>query len=119
MRASLASLGLLLGRQFRFAAHALPALLCPIAALGGAGGDKIALCVRQAAQYSNHQPPGAGVGPRLGKRMELRLGVHDLLEDGEQVEGAAREAVNTCDYHLANSERRCCPNCCVRFIWKD
>jgi hypothetical protein len=24
----------------------------------------------------------------------LRLGVHDLLDDGEQIEGAAREAVN-------------------------
>jgi hypothetical protein len=35
----LAGLGRLLGRQFRFPAHALPALLCPAAALGGAGAD--------------------------------------------------------------------------------
>ncbi len=30
----------------------------------------------------------------LGERMKLRLGVHDLLDDGEQVEGAARKAVD-------------------------
>ena len=42
-RPPLAGLGLLLGRQFRFAAHALPALLRPAAALGGAGADEIAL----------------------------------------------------------------------------
>jgi hypothetical protein len=37
--------------QFRFPPHALPALLRPAAALGGAGADKVALHVRQAAQY--------------------------------------------------------------------
>jgi hypothetical protein len=30
----------------------------------------------------------------FGRRSKLRLGVHDLLDDGEQVEGAAGEAVN-------------------------
>jgi hypothetical protein len=37
---------------------------------------------------------GGGVGPRFRQGSKLRLGVHDLLDDGEQVEGAAREAVN-------------------------
>jgi hypothetical protein len=32
--------------------------------------------------------------PRLGQGSELRLGVHDALDDLEQVEGAAGEAVN-------------------------
>jgi len=32
---------------------------------------------------------------------ELRLGVHDLLDDGEQVEGRAREAVDTRHRHSA------------------
>jgi len=60
----------------------LPALLRPAAAFGGAGADKIALHVREAAEYGNHQSPGAsaGVGPRLGERAELRLGVDDLLK---------------------------------------
>jgi hypothetical protein len=99
-RAPLAGLLLRLG-QFGFAAHALPALLRPAAALGGAGSDKIALHVREAAENGNHQAPGAGagVGPRLGKRTELRLRVHVLLDDGEQVEGAARQAVNAGHRH--------------------
>ena len=42
---SCAGLGLLSFGQFRFPAHALPALHCPAAALGGAGADKIALHV--------------------------------------------------------------------------
>ena len=73
----------------------LPALLRSAAAFGGAGADKIALHGRQAAEYSDHQTPGAraGVGPRFCEGAELRLGVHDLLDDGEQVEGAARQAV--------------------------
>ena len=37
---------------------------------------------------------GAGVGPRFRQGSELRLGVHDALDDGEQVEGAARQPVN-------------------------
>ena len=51
----------------------LTALLRPAAALGGAGADKVALHVGQAAENGNHQAPGAGagVGPRLGKRTEL------------------------------------------------
>ena len=67
LRPSSAGLVLLRLRQFRFPAHALPALLRPAAALGGAGADKVALHVRQSAQNGNHQPPGAsaGVGPRL------------------------------------------------------
>jgi hypothetical protein len=35
----------------------LPALLCPAAALGGAGADKIALHVGEAAENGNHQAP--------------------------------------------------------------
>jgi hypothetical protein len=43
-----------------------------------------------------HQPPGAGagVGPRFRQGSELRLGVRDLLDDTEQVEGATGEAVD-------------------------
>src|SRR5205823_12044845 len=61
-----AGLGLLRGRQFLGTAHMLAALLRPAAALGGAGADQIALQVREAAENSNHQAPGAGagVGPR-------------------------------------------------------
>jgi hypothetical protein len=96
LRPSPSGLGVLRRRQFRRTAHALPELLCPAAALGGAGADWIALHVRQSAQHGNHKPPGAGagVGPRLGQRTELRLGIHDLLDDS-----AAREAVNACDRH--------------------
>jgi hypothetical protein len=48
---------------------------------------------------------GAGIGPRLSQRAELRLGVHDLLDDGEQIKGAAREAVNACHrHHVAGGE---------------
>ncbi len=69
LRTSPACLGLLRRRQFWRTAHALSALLRPAAALGGAGADKIALHVGQAAQHGNHQPPGAGsgIGPRLGQ----------------------------------------------------
>jgi hypothetical protein len=74
-------------------------------ALGGAGADKVALHVRQSTQHGNHEPPGAGagVGPRLGERTELRLGVHDALNNGEQVEGAERWAVNA---HQRSPRRR-------------
>jgi hypothetical protein len=70
----------------------LAALLSPAAALGGAGADQIALHVREAAENSNHQAPGAGagVGPRFRQGSKLRHGVHDLLDPGEQVEGAPR-----------------------------
>jgi len=37
---------------------------------------------------------GVGVGPRLGQCAELRLGVHDHLDDSEQIEGVARDAVD-------------------------
>jgi hypothetical protein len=52
-------------------------------------------------QARQHQAPGAGagVGPRLGQGSKLRLGVHDALDDGEQVEGAAGEAVNPRHHH--------------------
>jgi hypothetical protein len=65
-------------------------------AFGGVGADQVALHVCQAAENGNHQPPGAGagVGPRFGQGSELRLGVHDALDDFEQIEGAAGEAVN-------------------------
>jgi hypothetical protein len=58
-----------------------------------------AVRVRIRSRSTSAKPPstpgaGAGVGRRLGKRTELRLRVHDPLDDGEQVEGAAREAVN-------------------------
>ena len=103
LRPSAAGLVLLRLCQFRFPAHALPALLRPAAPLGGAGADKVALHVSEAAENGNHQAPraGAGVGPRLGQGSKLRLGVHDLLDDGEQVEGAAREAVDAGDFPMS------------------
>ena len=62
---------------------------------------------REAAENSNHQAPGAGadVGPRFRQGSKLGLGVHDLLDDGEQVEGAARQPVNArhC-HHVAGRE---------------
>ena len=78
LRRSPSGLGLLRCRQFRRTAHALPALLRPAAAVGGAGADKVALHVSEAAENGNHQAPGAGagIGPRFGERTELRFGVH-------------------------------------------
>jgi hypothetical protein len=58
-------------------------------------------------ENGNHQAPGAcaGVGPRLGQGSKLRLGVHDTLDDGEQVKGAAGETVNPCHrHHVAGEE---------------
>ena len=85
----------------------LTALLRPAAALGGAGADQIALHVREAAENSNHQASGAGVGvgPRLRQGSKLRLGVHDLLDDGEQIKGAARQPVDAryC-HHVAGGQ---------------
>jgi hypothetical protein len=77
------------------AAHVLPALLRSAAALGNAGADEVALNIGESAKYRQDQAPGAGagVGPRLGPRSKLRLGVHDLLHDGEKVKGAACETV--------------------------
>ena len=68
----------------------LAALLRPAAALGGARADRSR--ATSEAENSNHQVPGAGagVGPRPRQGPKLRLGVRDLLDDGEQVEGAAR-----------------------------
>jgi len=85
----------------------LAALLRPAAALGGASADQIALHIREAAENSNHQASGAGagVGPRLGQGSKLRLSVHDLLDDGEQIKGAARQPVNARHgYHVAGRE---------------
>jgi len=78
-----------------------PAPLCPVAALCGPGADKIALHVGQAAEHSQHQPPGAGagVGPRFLERAELRLGVRDALDDGKQIEGAASQPVDARHRH--------------------
>ena len=75
-------------------AHVLPLGLGAAPAFGGAGADKITLHIRQSAKYRQHQAPGggAGVGPRFGQGSKLRLCVHDLLDDGEQVKGAAGDA---------------------------
>jgi len=65
-------------------------------AFGGAGADQVALHFGEASENRQHQAPGAGacVGPPLGQGSELRLGVHDALDDTEQVESAASEAVD-------------------------
>jgi hypothetical protein len=54
----------------------LTAFSGPATALGGAGADKIALHVRQAAEHGNHQAPGAGagVGPRFRPRVRSEAG---------------------------------------------
>jgi hypothetical protein len=96
--------------RFRFSAlRLLPALLRPGAALSGAGADKIAFDVRQAARHSNHRPPGAGAGvsPRLRQRTELRLRVPDLLDDGKQVKGAAGQAVDAATVTTSPGARAC------------
>ena len=73
----------------------LPASLGAAPAFGGTDADQVVLHVRQAAEDGDHQSPGAGGGidPRLGQRAKLRPGVHALLDDGEQVEGRARQPV--------------------------
>jgi hypothetical protein len=65
-------------------------------AFGGAGADEVALNVGEASEYRQHQAPGAGagVGPRFRQGSELRPGVHNALDDAEQVEGAARKPVD-------------------------
>jgi hypothetical protein len=70
----------------------LPALLRPVAALGGARADEVALHFGETSEDGDHQAPssGARVGPRLRKRPKLCLAIDDLLDDGEQVEGCAR-----------------------------
>lgn len=67
---------------------------CP--ALAGAGADQVTLDIRQTAQHGNHHPPraGRGIGPRLGKGQELPTGIHNLLDDGEQLERRSGEAVD-------------------------
>jgi hypothetical protein len=79
----------------------LPALLRPATALGGAGADQVAFNIGQAAEYRQHQAPGAGAGAgsRFGQGSKLRLGVHEALDDGEQVEGAARQRVDARHRH--------------------
>jgi hypothetical protein len=52
---------------------------------GGTGADQVALNIGQAAEYRQHQAPGAGaaVGSRFRQGSELRLGVDDALDDAE------------------------------------
>jgi len=79
----------------------LPSGLGAVPAFGCARADKIALNIREASEYSEHQAPGtgAGVSPRLCQRSKLRLGVDDALDDGEEVEGAAGQAVDARHRH--------------------
>ena len=60
-----------------------------------AGPNKIAFDIGEPAENRQHQPPGAAgaVGPRFRQGSELRIRVHDALDDTEEVKGAAREAV--------------------------
>jgi hypothetical protein len=66
-------------------------LLRSAPAFGGTGADQVALNIGQAVEHRQHQAPGAGagIGPRFRELPELRLGVHDALDDAEQIEGAA------------------------------
>jgi len=59
------------------------------------------------AENRQHQAPGAGasVGPWFRQGSELRLRVHDALDDGEQVKGAAGQPVNPRHrHHVAGAE---------------
>jgi len=73
-------------------------------AFGGASADKAALYIGKPAEHRQHQAPGAGagVGPRFRQRSELRLGVHNALDDAEQIEGAARKPVNPRHRHYVS-----------------
>src|SRR6516165_2989582 len=107
LRSAAAGFGLLCCCQFRRTAHVLAALFRPAAAFGGAGADKVALHVSEPAENGNHQSPGAGagIGPRFREGTKVRLGVHDLFDYGEQVKGAAGEAVNPRHrHHIAGGE---------------
>jgi hypothetical protein len=74
----------------------LPAPLCAIAAA--------AVRVRIRSRSSSARPPSTATVKRpvlvpvsahgFGQGSELRLGVHDALDDVEQIEGAAGEAVD-------------------------
>jgi hypothetical protein len=92
---------LLLRCQGRGSAHGLSLGLGTAPALGCAGADKIALNIGKPAEDGEHQAPGAGagVGSRLREGTELRLAVHDPLDDGEEVERAAGQPVNPCYRH--------------------
>jgi hypothetical protein len=101
LRAPSGGLLLLFRCEGRGTAHMLSTGLGAAPAFGGAGADKIALDIGQASEYRQHQAPGAGagVGPRFRQGSKLRLGVHDPLDDAEQVEGAARQPVDACHGH--------------------
>ena len=81
--------------------HVLSSRLGAAPAFGSTGADKIALHVRQPAKYRQHQAPGTGacVSPRLGQGPELPARIHDTLDDGEQIEGAARQPIDARHRH--------------------
>ncbi len=75
----------------------LPALLRPAAALRGAGADKIALHVGQAAEYGQHQAAlrRSGVGPSVVERAEAGppfpvIAARVLRRSRSEVSGRAR-----------------------------
>ena len=95
------------GLFLRGAAHGLFLGLGAAPAFGCAGADKVALNIGKPAEYGQHQAPGAAgaIGPGFRQRSELSLGVHDALDDGEEVEGAARQPVDPCHrHHVAGAE---------------
>jgi hypothetical protein len=75
-----------------------------------------AALVRIRSRYTSARPPSTASIKRpvlvpvsargFGQESELRLGVHDLFDDGEQVEGVAGEAVNACHIVTTSSGRR-------------
>ena len=86
----------------------LPALLRPAAALGGAGA-------RIRSRSISASPPNTAIinRPMLvpvsahssASERNWRLGVHNLLDDAEQIKGAARKAVNARHrHHVAGRE---------------
>ena len=79
----------------------LPARRRPASAFGRAGTDQVTFHVRQTTQHGQHEAAGAGagIGPRLGQLLKTRAGIRNLFDDGEQVEGGARQAVDPRHHH--------------------
>ena len=74
----------------------VPAQLGATVVVRCSGEDQVSFHFGEAAEDSDHESPdnGRGVGPQLSQRHELPFGVHDLPDDGKQVEGRARQAAD-------------------------
>ncbi len=93
--APLQGLALLMGGEFRLAAHLHAAGLGEPAALAGARTDQLPLKLGQAAQNGQHQPAVGcgGVGPGIAKGPEPRLAAGDRRQGVEKIAGGASQPV--------------------------